>query len=292
VLLCGCKQTGTPPFCDGTHSNLPGGYKDEAADYEFSTLPIAAPDADGFARLDGECFVVSPRLVTARENGTYRIRTLVAPSIGAKHQSQFHIEVNGGRSPVLASSSGDVILWILSGEGQVEIGGRMFPTAGNSGVYIRRDEPFQLGADGTLVVYASVCPGTEALETREAMTDSFDESCPDRVSGIDEASRHAMGPRYFQMLITEEHGLRNSAQFVGHIPKSKAEMHKHLYEEALIILSGEGMIWNESKRAPVAAGDVIFFPRKHVHSLQSVSENGMDVVGLIHPGTNPGINFY
>ena len=292
VLLCGCKQTGTPPFCDGTHSNLPGGYKDDAADFAFSTLPIATPDADGFVRLDGECYVVSPRNVAEGGDGACRIRTLVAPSIGAKHQSQFHLDMDGGQSPVLASSSGDVILWILRGEGAVEIGGRTFPAVGNSGIYIRRDEPFRLRADGMLTVYASVCPGTEALETREAMTNDFDETCPERVSRIDEASRHAMGPRYFQMLITEAHGLRNSAQFVGHIPQSKAEMHKHLYEEALIILSGEGMIWNDSKRAPVAAGDVIFFPRKHVHSLQSVSADGMDVVGLIHPGTNPGINYY
>jgi mannose-6-phosphate isomerase-like protein (cupin superfamily)/CDGSH-type Zn-finger protein len=292
VLFCGCKQTCTPPFCDGTHSNLPGGYKDEAAEVEFSTLPIAPPDMNGFARLDGECFVVSPLLVAGSGDGGYRIRTLVAPSLGAQHQSQFHIALDGGQSPVLASAGGDVILWIVGGAGEVEIGGRTFPAVGNSGVYIRRDEPFRLSSGGRLIVYASVCPGAEALEVREAMTDSFDESCPDRISGIDEASRHAMGPRYFQMLITEAHGLRNSAQFVGHIPKSKAEMHRHLYEEALIILSGEGMIWNETKRARVAAGDVIFFPRKHVHSLQSVSEDGMDVVGLIHPGTNPGINFY
>ncbi len=44
-------------------------------------------------------------------------------------------------------------------------------------------------------------------------------------------------------------------------------------------------------RARVQAGDVIFFPRKHVHSLQCTAEEGMDVVGLIHPGTNPGINY-
>jgi mannose-6-phosphate isomerase-like protein (cupin superfamily)/CDGSH-type Zn-finger protein len=293
VLLCGCKQTGTPPFCDGTHSNLPGGYKDEAAEAAFVDLPVVAPDADGFARLDGECFVVTPRLVAGTGDGGYRIRTLVSPALGARHQSQFHIALDAGTSPVLASPDGDVILWVVRGGGTIEIGGRLFPVAGDSGIYIRRDEPFRLSCDGTAMdIYASVCPGGAALETRDAMTDGFDDSCPVRVSGIDEASRHAMGPRYFQMLVTEEHGLRNSAQFVGHIPKSKAEMHRHLYEEALIILSGEGMIWNESRRARVAAGDVIFFPRKHVHSLQSVSEDGMDVVGLIHPGTNPGINFY
>jgi hypothetical protein len=36
---------------------------------------------------------------------------------------------------------------------------------------------------------------------------------------------------------------------------------------------------------------VIFFPRKHVHSLQCTSPDGMDVLGVIHPGDNPGINY-
>ena len=68
-------------------------------------------------------------------------------------------------------------------------------------------------------------------------------------------------------------------------------MHRHLYEEALIILSGEGVMWNDKSRARVAAGDVIFFPRKHAHSLECTALEGMLVVGLIHPGDNPGINY-
>ena len=37
--------------------------------------------------------------------------------------------------------------------------------------------------------------------------------------------------------------------------------------------------------------DVIFFPRKLRHSLQCTAAGGMDVVGVIHPGDNPGINY-
>ena len=100
-----------------------------------------------------------------------------------------------------------------------------------------------------------------------------------------------MGPRFFQHLVDSTVGARNATQFIGHIPQSKAQMHRHLYEEALLIVSGEGVIWNENVRAAVAAGDVIFFPRKHLHSLQCTAPMGMDVVGVIHPGDNPGINY-
>ena len=112
-----------------------------------------------------------------------------------------------------------------------------------------------------------------------------------RVAGVDVQQRHAMGPRFFQHLVDRRVGANNAVQFIGHIPQSKAQMHRHLYEEALVIVSGEGVIWNENSRAPVRPGDVIFFPRKHVHSLQCTSPDGMDVVGMIHPGENPGINY-
>ncbi|MFT3976338.1 MAG: cupin domain-containing protein [Sphingomonas bacterium] len=286
VLLCGCKQTGTPPFCDGAHSNLPGGYRDEERD---ETMPVIPPDAAGFARLDGECYIVSP---PADADEDFSCATLVAESLGAKHQSQFLLTVRGEASPVLSSSAGDVILWVRSGTGSVEIGERRFGIDRPSGISIRRGETFRLHRDGApLVIYASVCPGAEAFERPPAMTPQFDADYPVRVVGIDEEARTAMGPRYFQLLVDERHGLDNSAQFIGHIPQSRAEMHRHLYEEALIILSGSGMIWNETRRAQVKAGDVIFFPRKHLHSLECTAAEGMDVVGLIHPGTNPGINY-
>lgn len=288
VLFCGCKHTCTAPFCDGAHSNLPGGYADFRPE-TASELNLVAPDAAGFARLDGECYVVTPQ---TPQDGAYALTTLVSPALGAKHQAQFHMRLAQGTSPVLTSDAGDVVLWVRLGEGGVIIGGRTFACNAETGVSIRKGETFQLACTGApLEVYVSVCPGTDALEVAGAMTDTFDEDWGERTVAIDQDNRSAMGPRWFQTLVDERHGLRNTAQFVGHIPLSHAEMHRHLYEEALIILSGRGKIWNETRQAEVKAGDVIFFPRKHVHSLQCVADEGMDVVGLIHPGTNPGINY-
>ena len=100
-----------------------------------------------------------------------------------------------------------------------------------------------------------------------------------------------MADRYFQMLVDGTVGSEVVTQFIGHIPRSKAEPHRHLYEEALIILSGKGCMWTENLKAPVAAGDVIFLPRKQVHSLEATCDEGMLVVGTIYPGDNPAINY-
>lgn len=290
VLLCGCKQTCTPPFCDGAHANLPGGYADEVADPQQPDIAYAVADAAGFKRLDGTCYVVSPPAAAGTE--PWSCTTLVGPEFGAQHMSQFHFRLQAGTSPVFASTTGDVALYIRDGDGEISIGGRSFPARRGSGVAIRRGETFRLTASGApLEIYASVCPGAGGLAEGGTMSDAFDTAWPDRVVGIDQESRHAMGPRWFQMLVDERHGLNNTAQFIGHIPQSRAAMHRHLYEESVIILAGSGTIWNETSRARVDPGDVIFFPRKHVHSLQCTADDGMDVVGLIHPGTNPGINY-
>jgi quercetin dioxygenase-like cupin family protein len=50
-------------------------------------------------------------------------------------------------------------------------------------------------------------------------------------------------------------------------------------------------MWTETSKAKVEAGDVIFLPRKQLHSLQCTDPNGMLVVGVIYPGDNPTINY-
>jgi mannose-6-phosphate isomerase-like protein (cupin superfamily) len=93
------------------------------------------------------------------------------------------------------------------------------------------------------------------------------------------------------MLVCREHGSTVITQFIGNIPLSKAEPHKHLYEEALIFLNGAGVVWTERTKAEVQAGDILFLPSKQTHSVQCASESGLDVVGVIYPGDNPAINY-
>jgi mannose-6-phosphate isomerase-like protein (cupin superfamily) len=161
------------------------------------------------------------------------------------------------------------------------------------GVYIRPSEALQLvaAAGETLRVFVLACPLGE-IEWPQQMPDNFDSAHPRRVVSVDPKQRTAMGPRYFQILVDKRIGSRVITQFIGHIPPSKAAPHRHLYEEAIIILSGEGCMWTEDRKAAVRAGDVIFLPRKQLHSLEATSAGGMDVVGVICPGDNPSINYY
>jgi mannose-6-phosphate isomerase-like protein (cupin superfamily) len=125
----------------------------------------------------------------------------------------------------------------------------------------------------------------------DEMPRNFDEALPKRTAEIDPAQRHAMAERYFQILVNREHGSTEMTQFIGNIPRSKAEPHRHLYEEALIFLNGAGVVWTEHAKTAVGAGDVLFLPRKLAHSVQCTVEGGFDVVGVICPGDNPSISY-
>ena len=100
-----------------------------------------------------------------------------------------------------------------------------------------------------------------------------------------------MADRFYQVLIGEDTGSAEVSQFIGEVPKSKAAPHRHLYEEAIIILSACGMMWTETRRAPVETGDIIFLPAEQEHSLECTEDSGMVLAGHYYPSGEPNINY-
>lgn len=291
VLFCLCKKTKTPPFCDGSHNNIPGAYKNDDPDSPENRAIEGVERAGAKTGLDGACYVFAPDLGDLADIGGAVVVRIISEEQGAKHQSQFRITTQPGASPVLTFGDRHCILFIAEGAGEIVISGRRFAFSKHGGVYIRPGESFQIVSDAPVSYFASACPAAAAPETRAAMDENFDAGFPDRIVEIDEDQRNAMADRYFQILVNKSIGSTMATQFIGHIPESKAEPHRHLYEEALIIVSGEGVMWTKTKKTPVKAGDVIFLPQRELHSLQCTDKNGMDVVGVIYPGDNPAINY-
>jgi mannose-6-phosphate isomerase-like protein (cupin superfamily)/CDGSH-type Zn-finger protein len=294
VLFCACKQTGDGPFCDGAHNNLPGGphYDDPDSDTNRA-IPLASAGEGPVHRLDGTCYVFSPARAELRAQDGLRYCTVISPALGALFQSQIYAELAEGASPVIAADGRHTVLFVTEGEAEIEIGDRRFNAQSCTGVYVRPDEAFRLRntGDGVLRLFVTQGPGGEDLTFVDAMPATFDASYPDRLAEIDPSQRNDMGDRFYQMLVHRPHGSDVITQFIGNIPLSKGEPHRHLYEEALIFLRGEGVVWTEGVKASVQAGDVLFLPSKQIHSVQCVSARGLDVVGVIYPGDNPSINY-
>ena len=294
VIFCGCKQTGTAPFCDGSHSNLPGGYlTDDPDSAENRQVAWVAADAGPIVRLDGQCYVFSTARAPLSARGAMRYCQVVTPTLGALFQSQFYAEVAVGSSPVIAADGRHTVLFVIQGDGDIEIGGRRFAVQPLTGIYVRPSEAYRVHNKSAAPVkfFVSNGPGSEDLVLMDGMPSSFESQFPDRIATIDPSQRHKMAERYYQMLVNREHGSTVVTQFIGNIPLSKAEPHRHLYVEALIFLNGEGVVWTERTKTPVVAGDVLFLPRKQVHSVQCTTPGGFDIVGVIYPGDNPSINY-
>ncbi|MBM3533051.1 MAG: cupin domain-containing protein [Alphaproteobacteria bacterium] len=294
VLFCACKETRTPPFCDGAHNNLFATYKQDDPDSPANrAIPSISAGRDGKARLDGGCTVCSIDDASLETRGVIRHRRIIGAEDGALHQSLFYLECSRGSSPAASFDDRHVVLFATGGQGRIVIGERAFPIGANTGMHVRPGEGFRLESNGNepLKVFAAACPRADAISWHDMPASRFDDRFPQRTVTLDPAARQRMGDRFFQMLVDKTIGSNVVAQFIGDIPQSKATPHRHLYEESLIVLSGEGWMWTESRKAPVRAGDVIFLPRKQVHSLECTAPAGMLVVGVIYPGDNPSINY-
>lgn len=294
VLFCGCKHTASRPFCDGAHNNLRDTYEDDDPDSEANRcITTVRHDRDGRFELNGDCFVARVERVASRAQGNAVWRTLVTAAAGARHQSYFHFSFGAGESAVVAFGDAEVVLLATAGTGSIDISGRRFDLAPESGIYVRPREAFRVQNPGPdpIVLYAAVCPQVMEPAFPESLPDDFDDACPKRVVPFARAERHRMGDRTFQLLVNERVGCRAVTQFIGTIPLSKAAPHRHLYEETIILLRGQGRMWTEDLKADVRAGDFIFLPAKQLHSLQCTDPEGMLVAGVIWPGGNPNINY-
>lgn len=294
VLFCNCKHTAEAPFCDGAHNNLQSTYAEDDPDSEENRR-IAVIDAglDGRAVLDGGCYVVNVNKIPLNVQGTLKMGVLIAGATGAIHQSQFYAEAEQGQSPVVSFGDRHVVVLVTQGNGFANISGREFIIAPENGFYVQPGEAFSLNNTGptTLKLYISVCPLAAAPAYLEEMPDNFNAQHPARTVGIDPDNRQVMADRFFQILVDKKIGSTVVTQFIGEVPFSKAAPHRHLYEESIVVLRGAGCMWTETAKAPVVAGDIIFLPRKQIHSLQCTDPDGMMLAGVIYPGDNPSINY-
>lgn len=295
-LFCGCKHTKNAPFCDGAHNSLSDKYAEaRAGDGEGARLVGYAAVAGGASKamLDSGCYVIRVPEAAMEAHGALKIFPVIGARDGARHLSQYLAIVGRGEAPVQRYPGTDVALFVVSGDGRVEIGERQFEVSPETGVCVKPDEGFRLIADGEspLVVNITVCPHCEAPEYLDAMPDAFDDSVPNRVQGVDPAKREPMADRFFQVLLDEKQQGTPVTQFIGEIPTSRAAHHRHLYEETITVLSGEGFLWTDETRAPVEPGDTIFLPRQQHHSLECTTPGGMRLIGVFYPSMSPAINY-
>jgi len=295
-LFCACKHTKNGPICDGSHNSLSEKYEEAKPGDGVDAKLVGYASADGGsskAMLDSGCYVIRVPEEAMEAHGALRVFPVIGARDGARHLSQYLAVVHAGDTPVQRFPGTDVVLFVVSGAGRVQIADREFAVTAETGVCVKPGEGFRLTADGDapMVVNITVCPHCAAPEYLDAMPATFDESVPDRVQGVDPAKREPMADRFFQVLVDHKQHGTPVTQFIGEIPQSRAAHHRHLYEETITVLSGEGFLWTDETKAPVRPGDTIFLPQKQHHSLECTTPGGMELIGVFYPSMSPAINY-
>ncbi|GAB4195131.1 MAG: hypothetical protein Tsb002_27360 [Wenzhouxiangellaceae bacterium] len=290
VLFCTCKQTRTPPLCDGSHNRLSEKYGVGAAAPEAQNVErLRIDDELEMATLDGGCYVIRS---TAADTATTLLQPLINHEFGATHLDQY-LGVVRGTSPCWQVSGAEAAVFVLDGEGEIEIDGQSQRITAHSAVLLRVGERFRLRASAVepLRFNLTVCPGGATVAEADDVTTMEAVTAPHRVEHADPAQREAMADRYFQVLIDDQRQGSQITLFIGHIPQSRAAHHRHLYEETLTVLSGHGFMWTDERKTPIAAGDTIYLPARQAHSVECSNSQGMLLVGAFYPSMSPAINY-
>ena len=241
----------------------------------------------------GGCYVVTVEPADLSGTDNWQECALINPGEGAQYLTQYFVRVIEGETRIASFPGSEVVLFVTAGMGTINISGTEFALAPQMGVVVKPGEAFSFtnAADSPLDMLLASCPGCEERAWLDRMPENFDASLPTRTVAVDPSRRNPMADRFFQLFVDENMGSETITQFFGEIPKSKPDAHRHLYEEAMCILSGEGYFWTEERKAPVAPGDIIFLSRKQAHVLECTSDSGMSLVGLIYPQGSPAINY-
>jgi CDGSH-type Zn-finger protein/quercetin dioxygenase-like cupin family protein len=290
-LFCLCKRTNSPPFCDGSHNALDAGYALAGADEIARTAGAreAAFDADGVAWLDGGAYVL--RLGEPRTgSGGWVVAPTAGARLGARHLAQHVLAADAARPQPISYPDAPAVLFVSSGAGAVEIAGRRFAFGDECAIALRPREAARFRLTRPLVMTATTAAPAARPEIGAA-GGAFDAAFPERVRPVDAAQRHAMGDRFYQVLADAASGAGDVTQFIGEIPRSRAALHRHLYEEAIYVLSGAGVAWTETARAAIQAGDVVFLPMRVAHALEASAAAGLRLAGAFTPSGSPAINY-
>jgi mannose-6-phosphate isomerase-like protein (cupin superfamily) len=243
-------------------------------------------------QLQGGCFVIDQSSLQMLEQGNIAWAQVIGDGDESLALSLFYLEVRQGKSKNLNTAGNEAVLYLQEGECVISICDQAFEVEAGAGVHVRPGESFSFQNKGSenARYLVSVCPRIEGLNFDDVDT-TFDDQYPHRVVSGANRQLQATGDRFYKLLVGPSIGSESVTQFIGRIPCSKAPEHFHLYEEAICILSGHGLMWAGDVSTEIQPGSMIFLPKKQPHCLECLDENGMELMGVFYPAGSPEINY-
>ena len=259
VLFCGCKHTKTPPFCDGSHNDLLADYPEDDPGSEANrAIPEAGPRNGRPDHPQRRLLRLLDR--TRAEDRAGRAPLLHRHRTGSSDRSTSRSSISRPATATRRWSPSGSATWSCSSPGarprSPSRGGRSprRSTPGSTSPPGRRsaspERPAAPSRSWRRRVRARAHPNG-SIECRTTSTR------PTRSVSLrlDPSQRQGMANRYFQMLVDRVGGLDGGHPV--HRPHPALEGRappRHLYEEALIILTGAGCNVDREPQGPPGRG--------------------------------------
>jgi mannose-6-phosphate isomerase-like protein (cupin superfamily) len=181
------------------------------------------------------------------------------------------------------------VLFVLSGTGELRLGGESHPLEPETGAYIAPGEEYELDNDRSEPMRLVSVRITDPVPD-DRPSDPKDPTVVRRLA--DQEAHEATTERWFRIVADPSTGLRSATQFVGYIPTERAPEHFHTYDEVIYVLEGEGTLHSGGDRTPVAAGSCLELPARTVHCLENTGEDVMRVVAVFRPAGSPAAAYH
>jgi mannose-6-phosphate isomerase-like protein (cupin superfamily) len=215
------------------------------------------------------------------------VRVMIGVDSGARHVLQRVFRFGVGATPELENEASEDVMYVVDGLGTIEIGQAAYELAPGTGAFVPPGIPYVIENQGphdlVVVSVLSPPPGSPPPdETGESLADHRYVVHGDREPEL------SAGPgRSFRVLIDPRHGSRTVTQFVGTIEQSGAPPHRHTYEEAVHVLTGEGQAWIDGAEHDIDRGDSIFLPPGTPHRLAARGREPLNILGVFSPPGSP-----
>jgi mannose-6-phosphate isomerase-like protein (cupin superfamily) len=206
-------------------------------------------------------------------------------SNGCELLEQRVIRFEPGRSQERNLDGRQEVLYVVSGQGELELDGQRHALEPDMGVFIAPGETYAIDNSGSepLDLVSVVAPEDRAAASGERRV---------TVRFAEQPELPASSERTFKYLVNEDAGCFDVTQFVGIVQPSKAPFHSHTYDEVGYIVEGEGYAHVGGETIPLRAGSCFHLAPGQQHSIENSGTTPMRILGVFHPSGNPASREY
>jgi mannose-6-phosphate isomerase-like protein (cupin superfamily) len=223
---------------------------------------------------------------SVREEGdTAGVRVTFDASNGCERLEQRVLRFAPGRSHDRTLNGHQEVLFVVDGEGELELDGERHRLDPGTAVFVKSGETYAVEnpGPGELLAVSVLAPEDRAeAEGGRKVTVRLD----------DQPELQASSERTYRYLVNENAGCLDVTQFMGIVQPSKAPLHSHPYDEVGYVVEGTGVAHVGGRSIPLRQGSCFHLPPDEIHCIENSGTGVMRILGVFHPSGSPASRAY